>query len=138
MTFASNRPTTITFGKQDYAYIEILASVFANQLQVNQLESSLRDAEERSRQHAGRLEALWRIINNPTLRDEELWHAMLTEAAAAIRPGQPYRGTLGRVQGEEFVLEAIVEAPGFGDSNYKQSDLGTVLRLDATIVGIVL
>lgn len=80
----------------------------------------MRDAEERSRQHARRLEALWRIINNPNLKDEELWHAMLAEAAAAIRPGQPYRGTLGRVQGEELVLEAIVEAPGFGDANIKQ------------------
>jgi diguanylate cyclase (GGDEF)-like protein len=138
LTFASHRATTIPFGEKDYAYIEVLASIFANQLQVNQLESSLRDAEERSRQHARRLEALWRIINNPNLRDEELWQAMLAEAAAAIRPGQPYRGTLGRVQGEQFVLEAIVEAPGFGDANFKRSELGQLLPLDATVVGTVL
>lgn len=138
LTFASHRATTIPFGKKDHAYVEVLASIFATQLQVNQLEDSLRESEERSRQHAARLEALWRIINNPNLRDEELWQAMLAEAAAAIRPGQPYRGTLGRVQGEELVLEAIVEAPGFGDANYKQSELGAVLRLDATVVGTVL
>lgn len=109
LTFASPEPTSVPFGPEDFAYLELLASAFASHLQVRQLEDSLRDAEERTRQHAERLEALWRIINNTGLRDEELWLAMLREASAAIRPGQGYQGTLWRVQGTDLVLEAVTE-----------------------------
>ena len=43
----------------------------------DRLEQSLLDSEERSREHAERLEALWGIANNPNLHAEELMLAML-------------------------------------------------------------
>ncbi len=73
------------------------------------LKGSLEESEERARQHAERLEALWRIVNDPHLRDKELWHALLAQAAASIWPGIGSRGTLWRVDGDVAVLEAAVE-----------------------------
>jgi diguanylate cyclase (GGDEF)-like protein len=73
------------------------------------LKGSLEDSEERARRHAERLEALWRIVNDPQLRDKELWRALLAQAAASIRPGVGSRATLWRVDGDVVVLEAVVE-----------------------------
>lgn len=71
------------------------------------LQVSLRASEERARQHAERLEALWRIVNNAAFGDEERWLAMLEEAAAAIRVGHAFQGSLWRVQGTDMVIEAV-------------------------------
>ena len=72
-------------------------------LRIDALEVSLFDSEERSREHAERLESLWRIANNPNLPHDELMGVMLENGAAAIRPGQPFRGLLGRIGGSEVV-----------------------------------
>jgi diguanylate cyclase (GGDEF)-like protein/PAS domain S-box-containing protein len=74
---------------------------------------ALHDTEERSRRQAERLEAFWRIVNNPGLSDNELWHAMLEQAAAAIRPGQPYVGGLGRIDDEDIIYEAVAATPEY-------------------------
>ncbi len=74
---------------------------------------ALRDAEERSRRQAERLEAFWRIVNNPSLSDNDLRHAMLEQAAAAIRPGQPYVGGLGRIDKEDIIYEAVAATPEY-------------------------
>jgi len=50
-----------------------------NKMQIGALETSLLDAEEGSRRHADRLEALWQIANNQSLRDDELLLAMLRQ-----------------------------------------------------------
>jgi diguanylate cyclase (GGDEF)-like protein len=76
------------------------------EMNVERLEASLVDAEERSREHAERLEALWHIVNHPSLRDEDLLLAMLQQGAAAIRPGQIFHGLLSRIDGSEIVVEA--------------------------------
>jgi len=76
------------------------------EMNVERLEASLVDAEVRSREHAERLEALWRIVNNPSLRDEELLLAMLRQGASAIRPGQIFHSLLSRIDGSEIVVEA--------------------------------
>ena len=76
-------------------------------MQIGRSRRSLLDSEERSRHHAERLEALWRIANNPTLQDEELVYAMLEQGAAAIRPGQPFLGLLGRIEGADLITEAM-------------------------------
>ena len=110
MSFASTEPVAVPFGPDDYAYVELLAAFFANHLEVTALERSLRDSEQRSRAHAERLEALSRIVNNPSLGDDERLDAMLREAATAIRPGQPFRGMLARVEERDVVLEAFAES----------------------------
>jgi len=137
LTFVSPEPTTTAFGPDDFAYLEVLASSFANQLQVNRLEDSLRDEEERARQHAERLEALWKVVNDPALRDAELWFAMLSQAAAAIRPDQGYRGLLWRIQGAEMILEAAVDAPGHLLSE-RLTEVGFVIPLERTVIAKIL
>lgn len=105
-------------------------------MQVGTLEASLLDSEERSRQHAERLEALWRIANNPNLRDDELIDAMLKHGAAGIRPGQAYRGVLARVEGDVMVIEAAADGPGYVDPVVPtQSRVGASVPLADTLVG---
>jgi diguanylate cyclase (GGDEF)-like protein len=110
LTFGSTQPTS--FGPDDIAYVEVVAASFANQLQLEAFAGSLRDSDTRSRWHAERLEGLWRIVNNPSLRETELWFAMLAESAKAIRPGQAYRGVFMRIDGDKMIREAVVEEPG--------------------------
>jgi len=55
LTFASLEPLTTSFGPEDMAYVDVLASSLAKKIQVSDLEASLRHEEERSRQHAERL-----------------------------------------------------------------------------------
>ena len=101
-------------------------------MQIESLEASLLDSEERSRHHAERLEALWRIANNPTLQDEELVYAMLEQGAAAIRPGQPFLGMLGRIEGHELLTEAM--AGDGGDLSAKRLRVGNRAAVAHTVV----
>lgn len=137
LTFASPEPTITAFGPEDFAYLEVLGSSFANQLEVSRLEDSLRDEEERARQHAERLEALWKVVNDPALRDSELWFVMLSQAAAAIRPSHGYRGMLWRIQGAEMILEAAADAPGHLLSE-RQTEVGSAIPLKRTVIGKIL
>jgi diguanylate cyclase (GGDEF)-like protein len=75
--------------------------------------AALTDADERSRQHAARLETLWTIVSNPSLSADTLRSAMLTAATAAIRPGQPYFGALGRIQDGRIFYDALAETPEY-------------------------
>jgi diguanylate cyclase (GGDEF)-like protein len=108
-------------------------------MQIGSLEASLLDAEERSRHHAERLEALWRIANNPNLREDELITAILEVGASAIRPNQAFRGTLGRVEGDTFHLLSSVDVAGYSDLLGERSPQpGTRMPLGETIIGAVL
>jgi len=60
------------------------------EMNVESLEGSLVEAEARSRDHAERLEALWRIVSNPGLREEEMLHAMLRQGALRFAPGTSF------------------------------------------------
>ena len=106
-------------------------------LQIGSLEQSLLDAEERSRQHAERLEALWGIANNPNLHDEELMLAMLQRAAAAIRPGQAYRGVLARLESATHMrLLSMADAVGYEHLAAAGRDrVGSLVALSDTVVG---
>ena len=137
LTFASPEPATLPFGAEDFAYLDVLGASFANQLHVDQLQASLRDEEERARLHAERLEKLWNIVNSATLRDEQLWLAMLAEAAASIRSGQRYRGMLWRVDADEVIIEAVADSPGFIRAD-PAGAIGTRFPLGTTIIGKVL
>jgi diguanylate cyclase (GGDEF)-like protein len=137
LTFASTEAAASPFTEEDFAYLDVLAAAVAHELQINTLEDFLRDEEERSRQHAQRLEALWKIVNDSHLHDGEKWLAMLAQAAASISPGQGYRGMLWRVHGSHMTMEAAAEAP----HNLLMGPplrAGAVVSLAGTIVGKVL
>jgi diguanylate cyclase (GGDEF)-like protein len=137
LTFASDTPTAQPFGVEDIVYLEVLGSSFARLLEVAELTDTLRGAEERSHQHAARLEALWMLVNDPSLSDKELWPAMLAQAATAMQPGHPYRGTLWRIQGEQMIVEAMAEAPGNPIADFRMK-LGYSRLLPASHVGELL
>ncbi|HXM17844.1 MAG TPA: GGDEF domain-containing response regulator [Candidatus Tumulicola sp.] len=94
-------------------------------------------AEERSRQHAERLEELWRLVNDPSLREEELWLAMLGQAAAAIWPGQASWGNLWRVGGTNLIVEALSDSsePLLSDS---RAHAGSIIPMETTAIGRIL
>ena len=97
----------------------------------------LHDEQERSRQHALRLEALLQVVNDATLGDAEKWLAMLGQAVTSLGPGQGYRGMLWRVHGTEITLEAVAQSPGHVlDGHVPQ--IGDVVALSSTVVGRVL
>ena len=97
---------------EDIEYCEVIASVLARQFDLERAQHSLSDAEIRVRRNAERLEALWRVASNPTLGGHELVLAMLQHGAAAIRPGQHFRGVLSRFDGDEAVIVGVGSAPG--------------------------
>jgi diguanylate cyclase (GGDEF)-like protein len=136
LTFASSEPTSKPFSAGDAAYIDVLASSFAKQLEFEQLENSLREEEERARHHADRLEALWKVVNDPNLHGEELLRAMLGQAAAAIRSNQNFRGMLWRVQGTDMIVESLSAFHGMPDT--VETVVGATVPLDRTIIGKVL
>ena len=97
----------------------------------------LHDEQERSRQHALRLEALLQVVNDATLGDAEKWLAMLGQAVTSLGPGQGYRGMLWRVHGTEMTLEAVAQSPGHVLDGHAPQ-IGEVVALSTTVVGHVL
>jgi diguanylate cyclase (GGDEF)-like protein len=135
--FASDEPMQSPFGREDVSYLEVLASSFAGRLQVDDLESSLRDAEERSRQHAERLEALWQIINSSNHNDDELVLAMLQQATTTIQPGQAFEASLLRVDGDSVIVEAVTGSPDTAPGEL-HLHLGGKIPLESTSLSRVL
>ena len=136
LTFGSESPAQ--FGPEDSAYVELLASSFAKQLQLEGLETSLRESERQARLHSERLEGLWRIANSPSLHDKELWLAMLREAAATLRPGQPFEGIFARMEGGNVIVEAV-EAPGDeGEADRVVDAIGRATPISETIMAQLL
>ncbi len=136
LTFAAAEAATCAFGDDDFAYLDVLAASVASQMRVNALEATLRDEEERARSHALRLEASWRIVNDPTLGDAEKWLEMLSQAAASVWPGHGYRGTLWRVHGEDMTCEAVGSAPGHDLSDTVA--VGMVMRVASSTIGLAI
>lgn len=126
------------FGREDIAYVELLASSFANQLELEALDASLRLSERHARLHGERLEALWKLANSPTLRDNDLWRAMLREAALTLRPGQRFEGVFARIEGLNVIVEAV-EVPG-DEAGAAQvtAAIGAVTPLEETLIAQVL
>ena len=71
LTFACTQVAPRDFCDEDFAYVDVVASTFARELEVNHLEDSLRDEEQRSRQHAERLERRRRRQVRPVRRDRQ-------------------------------------------------------------------
>ncbi len=135
LIFGSSEPTATSFDEEDHAYIDVLASSFANQLQVTTLEGSLTEEVERSRRHIERLDALQSIVNNPDLQHEELLQAMLGQAAAAIRPGQNFRGVLWFVEGSELTIKAVASSRPILD---EFPPVGNSIPIAQTFIGSVI
>ena len=135
LTFASDEITSVPFDERDAEYLDVLAEAFTKQLEVAQLEDSLRNEEERSRQHARRLEALWKIVNDSGLKDQELSLAMLQAAAAAIRVDKDFRGMLWRVEGESFIVEALAQADHLATA--LNATVGDPIPLQGSAIGKV-
>ena len=95
-------------------HLELRAAHRQLALRVGELESAVRDESRRAGAHASRLEALWRIANNPSFDEEQLLQAMLKEGASALQPGTVYCALLLRVDGTEVVTEASYADQSFG------------------------
>ena len=62
--------------------------------------------------HGRRLDALWKLSNNAALNEEDMTRALLTIAAAALRPGHAFGAYLLRVDADVlFVEETISRGP---------------------------
>ncbi len=121
LTLASEDPHA--FGSDEVELLVQLANDIAYGITALRNRKALLAAEERQRAHAARLEALWRIVNNPRLTGDELTLAMLAEATAAIRPGSPYIGGLFRIAGDDIVVEAVAETPEYARTGRGAGDI---------------
>ena len=130
--FASLAPAIREFRADDFAYLDAIASALANAIQVSALEASLRDEEERSRMHATRLESLWAIVNDPQLDDDDMWLAMLGQAAVDIAPGQRFEGIFWRIDGPEMICEALSISPDAG-----LADVGLTVGFKTPLAGSI-
>lgn len=100
LSFSSLEPTSDSFRSDDHAYVNLLAEFFATRIQ--RAEQARRLAHQ-----ADRLTTLLRVANaayDPS--DEDALQAVLSEGAAAIRPGRLYLGCLMRVEGDRCLILA--------------------------------
>lgn len=77
--------------------------------------SELPGRTHRANTDARRLNALWRISTGAVDRSRDPLAMMLAEAAAVMRPGQPFAARLCRVDGDALVVEAAVGSYFDGD-----------------------
>jgi len=139
LTFASAQPMAQAFGEDDLAYVEVLAEWFGKQLLLQRLDESLRDRETRARQHAQRVGDVLKLVNDSNVDEKDLWVAMLAHAARTLIPGQEFDVILGRIEGSDISIEAIVESPANAPrpGTAERSLGGLVTPLSGTLVGIV-
>jgi diguanylate cyclase (GGDEF)-like protein len=140
-----NRITAFDAGANDYierpvepremlARLETLLALQAARRRLSEnvtdLERSLRIQEQHSREQADRMVALWRIVTNTELSNEDVPHAILFEGARSIRPSHAFHGTLSRLDGDEVVFEAKTR-PSLG--SHVRSGVGSRSRLTDTL-----
>lgn len=81
--------------------------------------------------HGRRLDALWKISNNAALNEEDMTRALLTVAAATLRPGRNFSALLHRVDRERnelIIEESIVRS----DEGSLAPEFGTTIALADT------
>jgi len=138
LTLASLLPATTPLDAEDLSYLDVLSSAIAKNLEVEELQNSLRAEEERAREHAERLESLWHIVNSPNLSDADLWQAMLAQMSVGLRPGQTYWGLLWRLDGASIVVEALAPVPGAEKYGGALETIGASTPVEETIIGAIL
>jgi hypothetical protein len=58
--------------------------------------------------HGRRLDALWKLSTNAALHEDDITRALLTIAAAALRPGHAFGAHLLRVEADVLVVEETI------------------------------
>jgi diguanylate cyclase (GGDEF)-like protein len=117
--------------------LRLKGSVASGQLKLEASQELLRARELRSRQHAARLEALWRIADRPNLVGADLVVAMMVEAEQAIHPGHVFQAVLGKIEANLTVIVGMGAAPGVDDPRTGVFQTGTRIALDQTIIPLV-
>jgi GAF domain-containing protein len=86
--------------------------------------------------HGRRLDALWKLSKNTALSEDDMTRALLTIAAAAVRPGQPFAAHLLRLdqQFDELVVEETITR---GPSAAWLPDIGTAVAVEASLFGSI-
>jgi diguanylate cyclase (GGDEF)-like protein len=75
------------------------------------VQATLDRTERLAVRQSERLTAVWRLVGDAGLTEEERVQAILDAGAAALRPGHDFYGTLRRVDnGEDLVIEVVSEA----------------------------
>jgi diguanylate cyclase (GGDEF)-like protein len=75
------------------------------------MQATLDRTERLAVRQSDRLGAVWRLVTDADLDEEQRLQAILDAGAAALRPGHDFFGTLRRVEGEEeLVVELLSEA----------------------------
>ncbi len=126
-----------TFEATDVAYVEVLAESFASELARTELEGALREAQAHLRNHAQRLESLWRIANDPRLSGAHRIDAMLAESASAIRPRTRFRGVISRVIGDKLLVSYLTPGGDMDREGAVRYPVGTWLPMAQTVAGSV-
>jgi hypothetical protein len=80
--------------------------------------------------HVRRLDALWKLSNNTALTEEDMTRALLTIAAAGLRPGQGFAAHLLRVDGDVLHVEETISR---GPSAAWLPHTGTVVPLSQSL-----
>jgi GAF domain-containing protein len=58
--------------------------------------------------HGRRLDALWKLSTNSALKEEDMIRALLTIAAAALRPGVAFSAHLLRIEAGQLLVEETI------------------------------
>jgi hypothetical protein len=74
------------------------------------MQATLAQTERLAVRQSDRLSAVWRLVNDGDIDEEQRIQAILDAGAVAIRPGIPFFGTLRRVDGDELVVDLTSEA----------------------------
>jgi diguanylate cyclase (GGDEF)-like protein len=110
-----------TFG---YLFVRVLAGaaatfvllaamrrVVAGYRQLPITQATLDRTERLAVRQSDRLAAVWRLVSDADIDEEERLQAILDAAASALRPGHEFFGTLRRVEnGVDLVVELVSEA----------------------------
>jgi diguanylate cyclase (GGDEF)-like protein len=102
LMFYSTQPVAGEFTHDDYAYVDVLASFFASQLQ----QSSEIATQTRFAENTRRLTALWELARAPEVDDRSRLLSMLEAGARALNPGHVFYGQLSYQDGDDIVVIA--------------------------------
>jgi CheY-like chemotaxis protein len=98
------------------------------------LEISLAGSEERARGQSKRLDALWRLANDPSLQGPGLVAEILRQAAGAMRSDQVFRAVLSRIEATERLVIVVGIDPKDMDPLASLLRPGARIELDRTIL----
>jgi diguanylate cyclase (GGDEF)-like protein len=74
------------------------------------MQATLAQTERLAVRQSDRLTAVWRLVNDGEIDDNQRIQAILDSGAVAIRPGVPFFGTLRRVEDDELVVDLVSAA----------------------------